>query len=255
MCFSPADPPALPKGVIVRHRGISPTRARRRVHRTSGRTIRSSRPRRSRSMPPPWKSGCPSAARRPRRPAAGDSGPSLPAIARAIREHGVTCLWLTAGLFQTMVDEHLPDLKGLRYLLAGGDALSPVARPPRLRGPARHHPDQRLRPHGKHDFHLLPHGHLAPISSAPPSPSAWPVGNTTVHLLDSGCCVPSPPAFPESCSPAATASHSATRIRPDSPPSGSRSHPDYGRLYRTGDLCRSAAGRDDRVHRPLGTRR
>lgn len=55
----------------------------------------------------------------------GNGGTSLSAIANAVRSQGVTCLWLTAGLFQTMVDEHLEDLKGLRYLLAGGDVLSP----------------------------------------------------------------------------------------------------------------------------------
>jgi len=36
----------------------------------------------------------------------------------------VTVLWLTAGLFNLMVDEQLDDLRGLRQLLAGGDALS-----------------------------------------------------------------------------------------------------------------------------------
>lgn len=45
-------------------------------------------------------------------------------IAQTVREQGVTTLWLTAGLFQMMVDEHIDDLKGLRHLLAGGDILS-----------------------------------------------------------------------------------------------------------------------------------
>lgn len=44
-------------------------------------------------------------------------------IANTVRTRGVTTLWLTAGLFQMMVDEHLDDLKGLRNLLAGGDVL------------------------------------------------------------------------------------------------------------------------------------
>jgi aspartate racemase len=50
--------------------------------------------------------------------------PSLQDIGSAIREHGVTTLWLTAGLFNAMVDERLQDLLPLHQLLAGGDVLS-----------------------------------------------------------------------------------------------------------------------------------
>ena len=49
---------------------------------------------------------------------------SLPDLARAIREQGITTLWLTAGLFHVMVDEHPDGLKSLHQLLAGGDVLS-----------------------------------------------------------------------------------------------------------------------------------
>lgn len=51
--------------------------------------------------------------------------PSLEDIGRMIRTHGVTSLWLTAGLFHVMVDQHLDDLRLLRQLLAGGDVLAP----------------------------------------------------------------------------------------------------------------------------------
>ncbi len=51
--------------------------------------------------------------------------PTLAEIGGAIRRHGITTLWLTAGLFHLMVDERLDDLKPLRQLLAGGDVLSP----------------------------------------------------------------------------------------------------------------------------------
>ena len=50
--------------------------------------------------------------------------PTLEEIGRAISEHGITTLWLTAGLFNAMVDERLHDLRPLRQLLAGGDVLS-----------------------------------------------------------------------------------------------------------------------------------
>ncbi len=51
--------------------------------------------------------------------------PTLAEIGEAVHRHGVTTLWLSAGLFHLMVDERLDDLKPLRQLLAGGDVLSP----------------------------------------------------------------------------------------------------------------------------------
>jgi amino acid adenylation domain-containing protein/FkbM family methyltransferase len=49
---------------------------------------------------------------------------SLVELGSALKRYGVTTLWLTAGLFHLMVDERLPDLLGVRQLLAGGDVLS-----------------------------------------------------------------------------------------------------------------------------------
>lgn len=49
---------------------------------------------------------------------------SLEEIGATIRRHGVTTAWLTAGLFNLMVEQRPDDLKPLRQLLAGGDALS-----------------------------------------------------------------------------------------------------------------------------------
>src|SRR5215213_2623175 len=50
--------------------------------------------------------------------------PSLAQLGESIRQHRVTTLWLTSGLFQLMVDERLEDLRSVRQLLAGGDVLS-----------------------------------------------------------------------------------------------------------------------------------
>ncbi len=50
--------------------------------------------------------------------------PSLTELGQVIQQQRVTTLWLTAGLFQLMVDERLADLHSLRQLIAGGDVLS-----------------------------------------------------------------------------------------------------------------------------------
>ncbi|MDQ1592163.1 MAG: hypothetical protein QOG71_2790 [Pyrinomonadaceae bacterium] len=50
--------------------------------------------------------------------------PTLTELGAAITRHEITTLWLTAGLFNLMVDERVEDLRGVRQLLAGGDVLS-----------------------------------------------------------------------------------------------------------------------------------
>ncbi len=50
---------------------------------------------------------------------------SLEDLVTTVRRHSVTTLWLTAGLFHLMVEEHPEGLRTLRQLLAGGDVLSP----------------------------------------------------------------------------------------------------------------------------------
>src|SRR5262249_52898012 len=49
---------------------------------------------------------------------------SLGELGAELLRHGVTSLWLTAGLFHQMVEAEMAGLSGLRQLLAGGDALS-----------------------------------------------------------------------------------------------------------------------------------
>ena len=83
--------------------------------------------------------------------------PSLEELGNAIRDRGVTTLWLTGALFQQMVDNELdalarcPPAAGWRRRAVGA-ARQARPRTPRARRP----PGQRLRPDGEHDVHLLP---------------------------------------------------------------------------------------------------
>ncbi|WP_394831236.1 non-ribosomal peptide synthase/polyketide synthase [Pendulispora rubella] len=49
---------------------------------------------------------------------------SLEELGAVVNRHGVTVMWLTAPLFHQMVDDGVERLRGVRALLAGGDALS-----------------------------------------------------------------------------------------------------------------------------------
>ncbi len=50
---------------------------------------------------------------------------SIEELRAQVKQHGVTTLWLTAGLFHQAVDAGLEGFESLQQLLAGGDVLSP----------------------------------------------------------------------------------------------------------------------------------
>jgi amino acid adenylation domain-containing protein len=113
----------------------------------------------------------------------GSGRPSLEEIGAAIREHGVTTLWLTAGLFNAMVDERLGDLRPLRQLLAGGDVLSVGHVAKALRGL----PGTRLiNGYGPTENTTFACCHtidpLVPLGAS--VPIGRPIANTTAHILD-----------------------------------------------------------------------
>ncbi|HEX2076750.1 MAG TPA: amino acid adenylation domain-containing protein [Longimicrobium sp.] len=109
--------------------------------------------------------------------------PTLDGLERTVREGGVTSLWLTAGLFNTVVDGRLDALAGVRQLLVGGDVLS-VAH---VRRVLRAHPGLRLvngyGPTENTTFtccHAVRDGDL----EAAAIPIGGPVANSTAYVLD-----------------------------------------------------------------------
>jgi amino acid adenylation domain-containing protein len=108
---------------------------------------------------------------------------SLEDLARAIRDCGVTTLWLTAGLFHLMVEERPEDLRSLRQLLAGGDVLSPR----HVRIFLERAPDTSLiNGYGPTENTTFTCCHI--MRAGDPLPESIPVGkpisNTRVYLLD-----------------------------------------------------------------------
>ena len=109
--------------------------------------------------------------------------PSLAEIGRCIRRHRVNTLWLTAGLFNVMVDEQLADLAPLRQLLVGGDVLSV----PHVRKALRALPDCRLiNGYGPTENTTFTCCHPITDLEQPGAsvPIGRPIANTRVYILD-----------------------------------------------------------------------
>lgn len=161
-------------------------------------------------------------------------------IGSAIRRHGVTTLWLTAGLFHVMVDERIDDLRGLRCLLAGGDSLSPAHVAKALRAL----PDLTLvNGYGPTENTTFTCCNVMQAGWEPGAsvPIGRPISNTWVVIVDDNC-VPVPNGVPGELltggdglardylgNPALTAERFIANPFPAIPGS---------RLYRTGDLAR-----------------
>ncbi|HEX8317855.1 non-ribosomal peptide synthase/polyketide synthase [Longimicrobium sp.] len=111
--------------------------------------------------------------------------PSVESIGRALAEHGVTVLWLTAGLFHLVVEEGIEILRGVRQLLAGGDVLSV----PHVRRVLEELPGTALiNGYGPTENTTFTCCHR--IAGAPRDGAGIPVGrpiaNTYVRVLDAG---------------------------------------------------------------------
>jgi amino acid adenylation domain-containing protein len=108
---------------------------------------------------------------------------SLDELGATIRAHGVTSMWLTAGLFNVMVEQRLDDLRPLRQLLVGGDTLSPT----HIRKAMEALPGCRfINGYGPTEGTTFTCCHTITKEDTTGSiPIGKPISNTQVYLLDS----------------------------------------------------------------------
>ncbi|MGA7383519.1 MAG: non-ribosomal peptide synthetase, partial [Methylocella sp.] len=108
---------------------------------------------------------------------------SLDAIAAAIENQGVTTLFLTSGLFNLMIDQRPAPLRQLRYLVSGGDVMSPahVAKAARLL-----HSGHFISVYGPTENTTFTTTFTAPpdLPADSPVPIGWPVADTVLRILD-----------------------------------------------------------------------
>ena len=105
-------------------------------------------------------------------------------LAEVIRAQGVTTLWLTASLFNSIIDLSPQALRGVRQLLTGGEALSVS----HVRRAFAHLPGTTLingyGPTETTVFACTDHIPGPPDEEATSVPIGRPIANTTVYILD-----------------------------------------------------------------------
>ncbi len=166
--------------------------------------------------------------------------PSLGEIGGAIVKNQVTSVWLTAGLFQLMVEEQLESFAPLRQLLTGGDVVSlPHAR--RVLG---RFPQLRLvNGYGPTENTTFTCCHtITPADLERPSlPIGKPVVHTTAHVVDASG-QPCPLGVPGELLTGGEGLALGYWHRDELTAEKFAAHPDFGRVYRTGDRVRWLAG-------------
>ncbi|GAA3463672.1 non-ribosomal peptide synthetase [Saccharothrix longispora] len=156
-------------------------------------------------------------------------------------EHGVTVLWLTAGLFHEIAAADPGAFTGLRQLGCGGDVISPQ----HCAAVLRHVPDLRIvNGYGPTEGTTFAAAHVVPPSVLPgaPLPIGRPITGTRCYVLDDDLA-PVPVGTPGQLHIGGTGlargylghpGSTARRFVPDPFGRGTR-------LYRTGDLARWTA--------------
>ncbi|HEX5379570.1 MAG TPA: amino acid adenylation domain-containing protein, partial [Phenylobacterium sp.] len=179
----------------------------------------------------------------------GDQLPELSRLGEILKSTGVTTLWLTAALFNTIIDEDPTVLEGVEELLTGGEALSV---PHVSRALAALPNTTLINGYGPTENTTFSCCHRIPRDFDPRSPSVpigRPINNTRAYIVDAQLRLV-PPGVPGELVVGGDGLALGYLDRPDltaqvfvpdtvsNPPQGADA-----RLYRTGDICR---------HRPDG---
>ncbi|MES1242897.1 MAG: amino acid adenylation domain-containing protein, partial [Acidobacteriota bacterium] len=112
--------------------------------------------------------------------------PSLQELGEFLVSQGVTAAWITAGLFQQMVESQLENLSKLRLILSGGDVLSP-AHVARVLEAAPTSPSITVvNGYGPTESTVFTSCHpmRSPAEVESPLPIGRPIGNTRVAVVD-----------------------------------------------------------------------
>src|SRR5437588_3257253 len=102
----------------------------------------------------------------------------------ALKQYGISVLWLAVGLFNQYADELNDDLESLRYLIVGGDALDPKMIARFLRSNPPEHLINGYGPTESTTFAATHQITSVPEDDAQSIPIGRPIANTRIYILD-----------------------------------------------------------------------
>ncbi|TCP59048.1 amino acid adenylation domain-containing protein [Tumebacillus sp. BK434] len=106
---------------------------------------------------------------------------TLADLGDAIQTYGVTTLWITTGLFHSMVEHHPDGFQGVRQVLTGGDVLSV----PHAQKALQHFDGSLFNAYGPTENTTFTTCHKVTAEAINQTvPIGRPVANTTVYVLD-----------------------------------------------------------------------
>ncbi|MGE0863602.1 MAG: amino acid adenylation domain-containing protein [Vicinamibacterales bacterium] len=155
-------------------------------------------------------------------------------LTRLIREHAVTTIWLTTGLFNALAADHLEVFATLRTVVCGGERLSPR----HVRAVREAHPQLTvINGYGPTENTTFTTCYDTAGEWQDDVPIGAPIGNSTAYVLDASLA---PVDAGERGELYAGGDGLARGYLDDDALTAARfiEHPRFGRLYRTGDLAR-----------------